>query len=60
MAKIQWQQMREMMFYKPEQTRVVLNPAAVQKRGTPKIIMCTYQAANVYYYKCVHAFPCPS
>eukprot|EP00040_Diaphanoeca_grandis_P040161 m.261439 g.261439 ORF g.261439 m.261439 type:complete len:809 (+) comp42159_c0_seq1:124-2550(+) len=48
MAKIQWRNMCQIMFYNPVKIRVVSNIPS--QRGT-HILMCTFQAANPYYYK---------
>lgn len=49
MAKIQWRVLCGLLWYDPNLIRVETTMPTL--RGGSNILMCTFQAANVYYYK---------
>eukprot|EP00041_Stephanoeca_diplocostata_P027848 m.774968 g.774968 ORF g.774968 m.774968 type:complete len:922 (+) comp23258_c1_seq5:475-3240(+) len=49
MAKIQWLTMTQLLWYDPKRLRVEESTRDIM--GSSEIVMCTYQAVNVYYYK---------
>eukprot|EP00038_Savillea_parva_P018421 m.23605 g.23605 ORF g.23605 m.23605 type:complete len:783 (+) comp4088_c0_seq2:273-2621(+) len=49
MAKIQWLTMSQLLLYDPNTISVIDTPADMTESAD--ILMCTYQAVNVYYYK---------